>query len=128
MIKKAVRKLQITQREILKIDRLTFVNDKDRHDKAVDGDDTRHDHWEDSLHDEVWSHDTHGCYPHSTFSRAIGCSYSWWGGERERERRNGVRGDEKCLKSVTRGGGNHVMRYTVMMQGFRKTQTNPGHF
>jgi len=39
-----------------------------------------------------------------------------------------VRGGEKWLKSVTRGGGNHVMRYTVMMKGFRKTQTNPEHF
>ena len=57
--------------------RLTFVGDQHGDDEAIDGDDTCHDNRNDRLHDQVWSHDTHGCYPHSTLGRAIGCSQGW---------------------------------------------------
>ena len=50
----------------------TFVSDQHRHDEAVNGDDTRHDHRDHRPHNQFWSHNTHCCYSCTTLRGTIG--------------------------------------------------------
>ena len=68
---------------------LTLVSDQYRDDETVDSDDTSHDDWNDRLHDEVWSHHTHGCNTNTTLGSTIGSTQSYVegrGGRGVRER------------------------------------------
>ena len=70
---------------------LTLVSDEYRDDKTIYSNDTGHNNRDNRLHDEIWSHYTHGSNTSATLSCTIGCSKCCKGGEgreidRERDR------------------------------------------
>lgn len=58
------------------------VGDEHGHHQAVDGDDTRHDHRDDGLHDQLRTHHRHGGNARAALGCAICCAQGWGGKER----------------------------------------------
>lgn len=58
---------------------LTAIHYNDRDNQAVDPNDTGHDDWNDTLHDEVRPHHSHGGDTHTTFGSAVCCSDGYQG-------------------------------------------------
>lgn len=57
--------------------RLQRTGDQHGHDQPVDGNDTRHDHRDDGLHDELGPHHRHGSNTGPRLGSPIGCSKGW---------------------------------------------------
>lgn len=54
------------------------VGDKDCHHQAIDGNNASHDHWDNGLHDQLWSHDRHGRDASATLGGTIGGTQGCW--------------------------------------------------
>ena len=93
------------------------VGDEHGHNQAVDGDDPRHDHGDDGLHDELRTHHRHGRDARAALCRAV-CRAQGWRDKRRDMRHRGQR---------RRGTGRRDRRHRGQTRRGRQGETRDRH-